>query len=187
MSSPYWLSQDTHRVPTPIPARERRWGSSRLIYDSSPSRSNDNRLIICRNVWCDHSVPSAEWLFQQMCAGDNDQDLRLQERVADRLYNKNFLDDDNEFTESCSFDRVRDVIVNCAVVPGRDNEFLDELKISHLRSARPTDAAESLTKIAKYLGKMVESQPTTQLDRIPLGIFLGFSSDLVQSFQLPVP
>lgn len=93
-------------------------------------------------------------LYKHMCAGGNEQDLRIQERVTDRLYARSKLDNVNEFVEACTFTDVREAIVACAIRPGTDNRFLDELAgTTSSRRVRTTD--ESLNEIARAFRQMV--------------------------------
>ncbi|KAI0478539.1 hypothetical protein GGR56DRAFT_672560 [Xylariaceae sp. FL0804] len=74
-------------------------------------------------------------------------DARIQDRVTDRLFAKGLMDEFNELTEECAFENVRETIVACAIRPGKDNEFLEELGQSSQRQGLRT-ADESLHEIA---------------------------------------
>ncbi|KAF3061919.1 Ribonuclease H-like protein [Daldinia childiae] len=67
-------------------------------------------------------------LYTKMCTGGNENDRRVQERVADRLHAANKTDDIGKLTAACTFDDVRRAIMQCAAIPGKEGDFFAEVE-----------------------------------------------------------
>ena len=67
-------------------------------------------------------------MYKYMCSNGNYEDKTLQNRVTDRLFAKDKIDDVNEMDERCTFHDVRDTIISCGMMPGQEDDFIDEVE-----------------------------------------------------------
>lgn len=90
-------------------------------------------------------------LYRNMCNNGNDADRHIQARVCNRLIFGRLLDDEGDFADRCTYDDVSDQISSCAVVPGQESRFFEEIE----QKARPGPDSLSMERIVKEFGRQL--------------------------------
>ncbi|KAI0528448.1 hypothetical protein GGR58DRAFT_313023 [Xylaria digitata] len=97
-----------------------------------------------------------ERLYKNICEGGHIEDERLQERIMDRLVSQNKITEFGEFKKECTFVDVADVIVACALKPGKEGEFLDQVEKGMRRGNRRYSGEELVKELGNTLTETLQ-------------------------------
>lgn len=132
-----------------IDSFDRQAGESLAAYVSRANslslRASDSQLLKLR-----------ERLYRHMCSGGNQQDERIQERVTDRLVSGDLLSKFGEFNDTCTYQDVSDTIVACALKPGREGEFLDQVEMGMSKASKPLSQGDFLRDLKDTLNSTLQ-------------------------------